>query len=581
MTSHLVIGRGLYNVRVPVGCPLLGIVVIAGLCAREQRTADVRWTGEGMTHTPMRPQSVRTGATSSRRPDFGELARGGAVGLLGSLISAASGFLLAIVVARVLGPAGAGVFFVVVAVFTMVTEVTMLGADSGLVRTGARLRALGQVDGLRRVLFGAHLPVLAVSLLAATVLLLLTPWITETFVDNEHRHTAELMFRIAAPLLMVSALGRVALGGTRGLGGVAAFSLIQNIALPVSRPLLILLAFALGTGMTGVMLAWSLPVLGVAVAGLWVLTRRLRRVQYQDAQSQAVKAPANCDSAGSREDPASIRDFWAFSGPRGIAAMLETAMVHANVPLVAALLTSADAGVYSTATRFVVSGTLALQAARLVIAPQIAAALAREDPRGAEMLYCVATGWVIAVSAPIFLVLATYGSFVLGLFGEEFTQGGWALSVLAAAMLIVLAFGNVQAVLLMGGKSSWALVNKSVALVTGTTAVFVLVPPFGLIGAALAWSLARLVDVLLAAMQVRCRLGLRLAFRSTCLLGGWALLWFGGTGIAMRWALDDGRTGFVVYCLVAVVGYVLTLWWRREDLQVSALRVALKDRGKR
>lgn len=541
-----------------------------------------------MTHTPMRPESAQASATGSRRSDLREFARGGAIGLLGSVTSAASGFVLAIVVARLLGPAGAGVFFVVVAVFTMITEVTMLGADSGLVRTGARLRALGRTDGLRRILVFAHLPVLVVSLVAAAALFLLTPWVADTFVDAEHRDTAELMFRIAAPLLIVSALGRVALGGTRGLGGIGAFTLIQNIVLPVSRPLLILLAFALGMGLAGAVLAWSLPVLAVAWAGLWVLVRRLRRAENAGvkgrgadnsaAESSGAEPPAVPGSVETREDPASVRGFWTFSGPRGLAAALETAMVHANVPLVAALLTSADAGIYSTATRFVVSGTLALQAARLVIAPQIAAALAREDPRGAEALYSVATGWVLAVSAPIYLVLATYGSFVLGLFGEEFTQGGWTLAVLAGAMLVVLVFGNVQAVLLMGGKSSWTLVNKSVALVAGTVAVFVLVPPFGLIGAAVAWAVARLVDVLLAGVEVRYKLGLRLAVRSTCALGGWALLWFGGAGLAARWALGDGRTGFVVYCLVAVVGYGLTLWWRREDLQVSALRGALKNR---
>ncbi|MGP4026725.1 hypothetical protein [Actinomadura sp. 3N407] len=544
-----------------------------------------------MTHTPMRPESARTGASGSRRSDLGEFARGGAIGLLGSLTSAVSGFVLAIVVARVLGPAGAGVFFVVVAVFTMVTEVTMLGADSGLVRSGARLRALGRTDGLRRVLYGAHLPVLAASLVAAAGVLALTPWIAGTFVDAEHRDTAELMLWIAAPLLVVSALGRVALGGTRGLGGVAAFSVIQNIALPVSRPLLILLTFTLGLGLAGAMLAWSLPVLGVAMAGLWVLGRRVRGLESGGAEPPAkdpvakdpvAKIPAAGGSAGTREDPASVRRFWAFSGPRGLAATLETAMVHANVPLVAALLTSADAGVYSTATRFVVSGTLALQAARLVIAPQIAAALARDEPRDAEALYSVATGWVLAVSAPIFLVLATYGSFVLGLFGEEFTRGGRVLAVLAGAMLVVLMFGNVQAVLLMGGKSSWALVNKSAALVAGTVAVFVLVPRYGLIGAAVAWALARLVDTSLGAVQVRYRLGLRLALGPACALAGWALLWFGGAGIAARWALGDGRAGFVVYCLVAVAGYGLALWWRRENLlQVSALRAALRERGKR
>ncbi|MFD0540563.1 hypothetical protein ACFQY7_48950 [Actinomadura luteofluorescens] len=82
--------------------------------------------------------------------DLREFARGGAIGLVSSVIAAASGFLLTVVVARTLGVAEAGVFFVVVALFTIVAEIAELGADTGLVRTTARLRALGRVDELRR-----------------------------------------------------------------------------------------------------------------------------------------------------------------------------------------------------------------------------------------------------------------------------------------------------------------------------------------------------------------------------------------------------------------------------------------------
>ncbi|MFC7645736.1 polysaccharide biosynthesis C-terminal domain-containing protein [Streptosporangium lutulentum] len=50
-----------------------------------------------------------------------------------------------------------------------------------------------------------------------------------------------------------------------------------------------------------------------------------------------------------------------------------------------------------------------------------------------------------------------------------------------------MAAGNVQTVLLMGGKSSWSLLNKVVALIATVVLTFLLVPLFGIVGAAVAW----------------------------------------------------------------------------------------------
>ena len=85
--------------------------------------------------------------------------------------------------------------------------------------------------------------------------------------------------------------------------------------------------------------------------------------------------------------------------------------------------------------------------------------------RGAQTVYQTATWWLIVVSWPLFLSLAVFGPVLLGVFGPGFDEGATALAILSMAMLVNLGTGNVTVVLLMGGKSSWNLLNTAVALV--------------------------------------------------------------------------------------------------------------------
>ncbi|GGS82999.1 hypothetical protein GCM10010156_47070 [Planobispora rosea] len=495
--------------------------------------------------------------------DRGELrnfAKGGVVTLLGSVASAAAGFLMTVVVARLLGPAEAGVFFIVMALFMIFSEVTELGADTGLVRSAARLRALGRMADLRRVTVAALVPVLAVSTVTAVVLYVCAPWVASFFADPAHLDEATLFLRVAAPFLAVSAARMVVLSGMRGLGDLTAYTLV-NVAMPVARPLLAVAAVGLGLGSGAVMLAWSLPVGLTFAAAAVLLWRMVRRA-----------------GTGGERDPGAVREFWLFSGARGVAAMIEILIVWLDVLIVGALVSNHDAGIYATASRFITTGTLVLAATRIAVAPQIAGLLAKGDNRTAERLNSMATGWVMIASWPLYLALACFGPFVLTLFGDGFAEGAAALAILATSMLVVMAAGNVQTVLLMGGKSSWALGNKVAALAVNVVLNLLLVPYLGIAGAALAWAAAELVDTVAAALQVRYGLGLRLGLRSLAGPGLWALFWFGGGGVVARLVAEPTALSFAAYLTVACAGYGLVLWRGRAALHMDLLVETVRRR---
>jgi hypothetical protein len=78
-------------------------------------------------------------------------------------------------------------------------------------------------------------------------------------------------------------------------------------------------------------------------------------------------------------------------------------------------------------------------------------------------------------------------------------------------MLVPLAAGNVGSVLLLGGKSTWVLLDKVAVLVVNVGLNLLLIPRFGILGAAMAWAVSIVVDNVLAVLQVH--RGLRVSSR--------------------------------------------------------------------
>ncbi len=114
---------------------------------------------------------------------------------------------------------------------------------------------------------------------------------------------------------------------------------------------------------------------------------------------------------------------------------------------------------------------------------------------------------------PFYAVLAVFAEPVLSIFGPDFTSGARWLRVLGVGMAVATAAGAVQSVLLMAGRSSWQLADKTGALVLDLVLLALLVPHWGIEGAAVAWAATIVVDTLVVGYQVQVLMGVRPPWR--------------------------------------------------------------------
>ncbi|MDI5964418.1 oligosaccharide flippase family protein [Streptomyces sp. SL13] len=510
------------------------------------------------------PGTAATGRRTVPDGSTARTARGSWIGLLGSAVNAVAGFALVTVVTHGLGAAAAGSVFTGVAVFTIASNALKLGADTGLVRFVAMDRTAtgGRRTGV--LLRAAAWPAL-VAASAAMVALLVLPSAARALLPGLPGHEAVLVLRMFAVFLPLTTVTLVALGAARGYGTVLPFVGTEQIGKPLLRVVLAVPLVVWAPSVLSLSAAWLLPSLAGAVIA-WVSLRRLRRGD----------APRVADRAGER---ALVREFWSFSGPRAISSVFDITAVWIGVVLLSLLAGSRDAGVYTAVSRLITAGTLLQLAVRLAVAPQISGLLGSGRTGEARGLHRLSTRWITLFSLPLFVLMAVFPRTVMSLFGGGFPAGAAALVVLCGANAVNVMVGNAQTVILMAGRSSWNLAVAGLAFAVQVGCGLVLIPSAGVLGAAVSWGLAIVVDNLASALLVRYRLGFRTVDRGYAGAVAAGVLPAAVLGLAARGWLGDSVPGVALGCVAAAVVYAAVLWRFRAALGVNDFVGTVGRRG--
>jgi O-antigen/teichoic acid export membrane protein len=508
-------------------------------------------------------------AVLDARGDLTSLARGGLINLVGVLTSTTFSFLLVVIVTRGLGQASTGIFFESIAFFNIAMAIAGWGADVGAIRTIPRYRQLGSRQDVRHSIEAALLPVIAVGSICAVLLFGFADQLGAWLANEAHGDALAASFRILAPFLPLAAAYMVSLAVTRGFGTMLPTTLIDKVGRASLQALLVLVVVSAGLSAAAVSVAWAVPfALGLGAALVW--GRRLVR-----AYVRPVEGGDGSNLGRSRV----YRDFWRFTTPRGLASMFSVVILWSGTLVIGAMRSPAEAGVYAAATRYLAFGQFVGVAIAQVVGPKMSEVLARGDRLRARTVYATATWWLMGLAWPIYLVMAFMSPSLVTVFGPGFGEAAPVLAILGATMLVATFVGPVDMVLLMAGKSSWNLWNTVAAVIANLALNLLLVPRFGVIGAAVAMSASILINNLLPLAQVWRTEGLHPFGIGSAVVGAAALLSVGTVSLVVRAVLEPGIGAVVVAALLATPIYLALLWRWRDALHLAALRAAIRRTG--
>jgi O-antigen/teichoic acid export membrane protein len=137
-----------------------------------------------------------------------------------------------------------------------------------------------------------------------------------------------------------------------------------------------------------------------------------------------------------------------------------------------------------------------------IFAPVTANLHGQNDIKTLEEVVKTVTRWILMLSLPIYFIFIINANMILQIFGKEYSAGYYPLLLLCSAQLFY-AVGGLSAVLLpMIGKSYFAFFNSFIFLFLNAIFDILLVPLYGMMGAALGFSASLFIISLITMLQI-------------------------------------------------------------------------------
>jgi len=144
------------------------------------------------------------------------------------------------------------------------------------------------------------------------------------------------------------------------------------------------------------------------------------------------------------------------------------------------------AALFTAALRFTEVANALFKAIGIALAPMVSDIHGANQRDHLARLYKAASRWMFAIGTPAFLIQVLFGHWLLSLFGEEFTAAYAALVTLAIGQMVNYASGVTVDIIRMIGRSGLMLANTVFDVTSYVLLNLILIPRYGLEGAALA-----------------------------------------------------------------------------------------------
>jgi len=438
------------------------------------------------------------------RPDLASVLRAGLVRAgLGTMVMRITGLALtlgtSVLLARVLGPDGLGAYALAFAAISLLGLPVQMGLPSLVLRETAQSQAVQDWPRLRGMWFWATRRVLVLSVvilvLSGLAVLLLPDLIPEM---------ARPVFIVGLPLIPLVALSHIRSAAMKGLGRIVWGQLPDMLIRPGLLVILVGGAFLLlgrtlapdqvmGLHLTAAAVAFGIGVLLLLRARPEpLLLSRVRDVRAKDWNS-------------------AIWPLAMIAGAQSITANADFMMLGWWQPV-------AEVGMYKVATSGAALTATGLGIVAIITEPRFAALYKTGKSRELARLAAISAAMGFVAAIPALFVFSFWGKEILTLvFGAQYAEGAPALVILTVGQALSAFFGSCVGLLNMTGHERHAMRGFLIATLVNLVLNFVLIPRFGIAGAAMATLISTVVWNMLLWLSVR-----RLLAVDSSVLGLWS-----------------------------------------------------------
>ena len=371
-----------------------------------------------------------------------------------------------------------GQYSYIISFITILITFSGLGLGSGVMYFGQKYLHQGHKSKTRGVIAYAYILVaISGSILTAVIIIFAEP------ISKIHLNSAEYAPLLArmAPLILIEALYGLSLTVYRSLKRIARFSLVRNIFYHFIRIAAILVCFAIFgiKDINGIIIPTYIAYTSVLAYNLFN--------QYRNAD-----IGKSVDISVSEK-----KEMIKYSLPLFMSAIIGILLRQADVLMLGYIKTEEAVAVYKISIQICALIPFFKHITGSFFNPMIASLYHSGKKEEMVNTYKEITKWSFTVGLMVFLGIVLFGKSGLHLFGEEFVYAHTALILVACGHLAGVIVGHTGSVISMTGHPRFNLATTVTIFTINIILNIIMIPKYGIIGAAVATFVARTLGSLM------------------------------------------------------------------------------------
>jgi O-antigen/teichoic acid export membrane protein len=420
-------------------------------------------------------------ADTSVNQDIITAAKGGGILFFGRIFEEFSQVIYVILLARVLGTSGYGLYNLGIGIESILAVIALMGLAEGMVRFIPIELAKHNNEKIRNTVFVGVSVSLVIGISLGLILFITAPF---TAVNIFHDTAAIPILKLIAITIPLEAFGQILLGAVLGLKRMDYQVYSYSIVYSLVRIGLTVLLLYIGWNVAGAIIAYSVA---------WAVTIGL--LLYFINRSIKLKKPEHISRL-------EVQKLLSFSAPLCLTDITIQLRSYVNLLMIGAMGTMTSVGVYSVAMRVQMAGLLLLGPIMKVAKPIISDLDQRAEVGRLEQVYQTLTRWSFTIILPVAITIFLFARPILSVFGDDYVTGASVLIIIGFGLLISGATWISQPMISMMGHSGLTFFITSGGLVLTVLFNVILIPRWNITGAALAFLIVTIIISIVCVLEV-------------------------------------------------------------------------------
>jgi O-antigen/teichoic acid export membrane protein len=406
------------------------------------------------------------------------IAKGSGIVFLGMALSKLANLPTSMILARYFGANDYGLLTISSTLIGIIASVSVLGMGMGLGRYVPFHRERGEIGELKRIVAFGGKTVLTCSVVGGVLLFIGAEVIAVKIFKDGNLSPFIRILSFSVPML---ALVQYGTGLFRGLKKLHYILYYSELAGPSMRLLFLIIIAFLGLGILYVAVSQVL----VALVTFALAIALLKSDEFlSELRVSKVKGE--------------VASFLKYSFPLAIAIIVRFTRRRFDLLLVGAILAAKDVAIYNIAVSLALLLNVPLLGVNRILLPVASGLHSVEKEVELAVTYKSVSRWCLVTVIPFLMFIMFYAEdIIFFLYGPTFVSGATSLRIVSVAVGINVATGSFGEYLQAFGRSKVVLVMSIIGSVVSVTCLFMLIPNYGISGAAFSFLISMVVMIII------------------------------------------------------------------------------------